>query len=119
MKELISQQSLFDLENLFLKKDLPSLKIGDNLRIGVEITEGNKKRVQFYEGILISKNNARINFTITVRKIFQGVGIERVFLLHSPKIKSITILNSVNIRRSKLYYLRNTIKEIFKRKSKF
>jgi len=73
----------------------------------VKIIEGNKERVQFYEGTLIAKKNSSINTTITVRKIFQGIGIERIFLLHSPKVDSITVLRSAKVRRSKLYYLRN------------
>jgi len=73
----------------------------------VKIIEGNKERVQFYEGTLIAKKNSSINTTITVRKIFQGIGIERIFLLHSPKVDTITVIRSAKVRRSKLYYLRN------------
>ena len=107
MEKLNFQTPVVNLENQFLKKDLPVLKIGDNLKIGVKIIEGNKERVQFYEGTLIAKKNSSINTTITVRKIFQGIGIERIFLLHSPKVDSITVLRSAKVRRSKLYYLRN------------
>ena len=85
MEKLNFQTPVVNLENQFLKKDLPVLKIGDNLKIGVKIIEGNKERVQFYEGTLIAKKNSSINTTITVRKIFQGIGIERIFLIHSPK----------------------------------
>jgi large subunit ribosomal protein L19 len=106
MVKLNPQKTINDLENTFLKKDLPVLKIGDNVKIGVKIIEGNKERVQFYEGTIIAKKNSSINTTITVRKILQGIGIERIFLLHSPKIDSITILRSSKVRRSKLYYLR-------------
>ena len=107
MEKLNFQSPLVNLENQFLKKDLPVLKIGDNLKIGVKIIEGNKERVQFYEGTLIAKKNSSINTTITVRKIFQGIGIERIFLLHSPKVDTITVIRSAKVRRSKLYYLRN------------
>jgi large subunit ribosomal protein L19 len=106
MVKLNPQKTINDLENTFLKKDLPVLKIGDNVKIGVKIIEGNKERVQFYEGTIIAKKNSSINTTITVRKILQGIGIERIFLLHSPKVDSITILRSSKVRRSKLYYLR-------------
>jgi len=106
MVKLNPQKTINDLENTFLKKDLPVLKIGDNVKIGVKIIEGNKERVQFYEGTILAKKNSSINTTITVRKILQGIGIERIFLLHSPKIDSITILRSSKVRRSKLYYLR-------------
>jgi len=106
MVKLNPQKTINDLENTFLKKDLPVLKIGDNVKIGVKIIEGNKERVQFYEGTIIAKKNSSINTTITVRKILQGIGIERIFLIHSPKVDSIKILRSSKVRRSKLYYLR-------------
>ena len=107
MVKLNSQKTIQSIENNFLKKDLPILKIGDNVKIGVKIIEGNRERVQFYEGTIIAKKNSLINTTITVRKILQGIGVERIFLIHSPKIDSITILRSSKVRRSKLYYLRN------------
>ena len=107
MGKLNNQQIIDNLNNTFLKTDLPIIKIGDNVKIGVKIIEGNKERVQFYEGTVIAKKNSSINTTITVRKILQGIGIERIFLLHSPKIDSIEILRSSKVRRSKLYYLRN------------
>lgn len=102
-----TQEKIRKLEKFFLKIDLPTLEIGDNVKVGVKIVEGNKERVQFYEGTILAKKNTSINTTITVRKIFQGVGIERIFLIHSPKIDSITVLRSSKVRRSKLYYLRN------------
>ena len=71
------------------------------------IVEGNKERIQFYEGTIIAKKNSSINTTITVRKVLQGIGIERVFLIHSPKVDSITVIRSAKVRRAKLYYLRN------------
>jgi large subunit ribosomal protein L19 len=107
MIKLNTQQTVNKLESSFLKRNLPLLKIGDNVKIGVKIIEGNKERVQFYEGTILAKKNSSINTTITVRKILQGIGIERIFLIHSPKIDSITVLNSSKVRRSKLYYLRN------------
>ena len=95
------------IEKSFLKDNLPILRIGDNVKIGVKIIEGNKERVQFYEGTIIAKKNTSINTTITVRKTLQGIGVERIFLVHSPKVDSITVLRSSKVRRSKLYYLRN------------
>ena len=95
------------IEKTFQKTDLPTLKIGDNVKIGVKIIEGNKERVQFYEGTIIAKKNTSINTTITVRKTLQGIGVERIFLVHSPKIDSINVLRSSKVRRAKLYYLRN------------
>ena len=107
MVKLYSQKIIQSIENNFLKKDLPVLKIGDNVKIGVKIIEGERERVQFYEGTIIAKKNSLINTTITVRKILQGIGIERIFLIHSPKIDSIEVLRSSKVRRAKLYYLRN------------
>lgn len=107
MSKLNITQSISTVETQYLKSDLPILKIGDNVKIGVKIIEGNKERVQFYEGTIIAKKNSLINTNITVRKIFQGIGIERIFLVHSPKVDSINILRSAKVRRSKLYYLRN------------
>ena len=107
MVKLNSQQTIQNVENKFLKEDLPILKIGDNVKIGVKIIEGNRERVQFYEGTIIAKKNSLINTTITVRKILQGIGVERIFLIHSPKIDSIEVLRSSKVRRAKLYYLRN------------
>lgn len=107
MISLNTQKTINNIEKNFLKKDLPVLKIGDNVKIGVKIIEGNKERVQFYEGIIISKKNSSINTTITVRKILQGIGVERIFLINSPKIDSINVVRSSKVRRAKLYYLRN------------
>ena len=106
MTRLNSNQLINIVQDNFLKKDLPNIKVGDTVKIGVKIIEGNKQRVQFYEGIVIAKKNSLINTTVTVRKVLQGIGIERVFLIHSPKINSIQILRSSKVRKSKLYYLR-------------
>jgi large subunit ribosomal protein L19 len=107
MFKLNTQKTIKDIENNFIKTDLPVLKIGDNVKIGVKIIEGTKERVQFYEGTIIARKNSSINTTITVRKVMQGIGIERVFLIHSPKLDSIIVLRSSKVRRAKLYYLRN------------
>jgi large subunit ribosomal protein L19 len=107
MLKLNTQKTINDVESKFLKKDLPLIRIGDSVKIGVKIIEGNKERVQSYEGTIIAKKNSSINTTITVRKVLQGIGIERVFLIHSPKIDSIKVLSSAKVRRAKLYYLRN------------
>ena len=107
MFKLNTQKTIKDIEKQFLKTNLPTLRIGDNVKIGVKIIEGNKERIQFYEGTIIAKKNSSINTTITVRKILQGIGVERVFLIHSPKVDSINVLRSSKVRRAKLYYLRN------------
>nr|YP_009496088.1 ribosomal protein L19 [Plagiogrammopsis vanheurckii]AWT38528.1 ribosomal protein L19 [Plagiogrammopsis vanheurckii] len=107
MFSLNTQETIDNLHNNFTKKNLPNIRIGDNVKIGVKIIEGNKERVQFYEGTVIAKKNSSVNTTLTVRKVLQGIGVERIFLVHSPKVDSITILRSSKVRRSKLYYLRN------------
>jgi large subunit ribosomal protein L19 len=107
MVKLNKQQTIDNLNKSFLKTDLPIIKIGDNVKIGVKIIEGAKERVQYYEGTVIAKKNSSINTTITVRKVLQGIGVERIFLIHSPKVDSITVLRSSKVRRAKLYYLRD------------
>ena len=107
MLKLNKEEVIKNVHEKFLKENIPNIKIGDNVKIGVKIVEGNKERVQFYEGLVLARKNSSINTTITVRKVLQGVGIERIFLIHSPKVDSIEILRSSKIRRSKLYYLRN------------
>jgi len=95
-----------DLESKFLNKDIPTIRVGDTLKLGVSITEGNRERVQFTEGVIISKKGFGLNSTITLRRVMQGVGVERVYLVHSPKLKSLEVLRSSRVRRAKLYYLR-------------
>ena len=81
-----------EFENGQLKKELPEIYVGDTVKVGVKITEGNKGRVQPYEGVVIAKRHGGLNQTITVRRIFQGIGVERVFMLHSPQAVSYTHL---------------------------
>lgn len=95
------------VEANYTKDHLPDICVGDTVRFGVEIVEGQKVRVQAYEGVIIAKKNSGINKMVTVRRVMQGIGIERSILLHSPKIKSIKIIRSSKVRRAKLYYLRN------------
>ena len=83
-----------------------SLSVGDIVRVGSKIVEGNKTRVQFFEGTILSLHKAGINTTFTVRKVIQGFGVEKVFLFHSPKISSVEVVKRHKVRRSKLYYLR-------------
>jgi large subunit ribosomal protein L19 len=117
--KLNAEQILYNLEKNFLKNDLPTFKIGDSVKIGVKIIEGNKERIQFYEGTIIAKKNNSINTTITVRKILQGIGVERVFLVHSQKVDSIRVLRSSKVRRAKLYYLRSLRGKASRLKQKF
>lgn len=95
-----------ELEKPYMEKEIPDVNPGDTVRVFVRIIEGNKERTQAFEGTIIKKHGAGINKTITVRKIFQGVGVERVFLLHSPRIEKINIVRRGDVKRAKLYYLR-------------
>jgi large subunit ribosomal protein L19 len=89
-----------------IKSDIPQFKPGDTLRVHFKIREGNKERIQVYEGVCIARHNEQISSTITVRKISSGVGVERVFPLHSPLIEKIEVKKRGRVRRAKLYYLR-------------
>ena len=102
-----------------LKKILPALFVGDNIKLGVLIREGNKERIQYYEGIIIAQKNTGINKTITVRRVLQGIGIERIFLIHSPKLVSLLVTKSSRVRRSKLYYLKNLSRKASRLKQRF
>lgn len=104
-----AEQIIRSIEAEHLKENLPQIYVGDTVRVGVRIREAGKERIQPYEGTVIGKRNGGINETITVRRIFQGVGVERVFLLHSPRIESITVLRRGKVRRAKLYYLRDRV----------
>jgi large subunit ribosomal protein L19 len=86
--------------------EVPEFKAGDTVNIGVRVVEGEKERIQNYKGIVIAIHGASINKTFTVRKISNGVGVERVFPVFSPMLQSITIIRKGNVRRAKLYYLR-------------
>lgn len=90
-----------------LKTDLPEFKSGDRLKIHMVIKEGAKERVQLYEGVCIKRHNKGLSSSFTVRKTSDGVGVERIFPLHSPLVKKIEVLAKGRVRRSKLYYLRN------------
>nr|YP_010337524.1 ribosomal protein L19 [Dixoniella grisea]UNJ17109.1 ribosomal protein L19 [Dixoniella grisea] len=106
----ISKESILHyVENTYLKKDFPIIRVGDFIRLKILIQEGNKERIQLSEGVVLAKHDAGINTTITTRRVFQGVGIERVYLIHSPRIISFEILKSAKVRRAKLYYLRNRL----------
>jgi large subunit ribosomal protein L19 len=101
------------------KKKIPQIYVGDTVKVGVRIIEGGKERVQPYEGTVIAMRNGGINETITVRKIFQGVGVERVFLVHSPRIASVKVVRRGKVRRAKLYYLRNRVGKATRIKQRF
>src|SRR5574344_2755920 len=86
--------------------NLPEMNPGDTVKVFVRIIEGNKERTQAFEGVVIKKRGSGLNKTITVRKVFQGVGVERVFPINSPRIEQINVLRKGDVRRAKLYYLR-------------
>ncbi|MEG3847991.1 50S ribosomal protein L19 [Microcoleus sp. herbarium19] len=102
-----------------LSKVLPEIYVGDTVRVGVRIKEGSKERVQPYEGTVIAMRNGGINETITVRRVFQGVGVERVFLIHSPRIATIQVMRRGKVRRAKLYYLRDRVGKATRVKQRF
>ncbi|MGL5058744.1 MAG: 50S ribosomal protein L19 [Microcoleus sp.] len=102
-----------------LNKKLPEIYVGDTVKVGVKIKEGNKERVQPYEGTVIAMRNGGVNETITVRRVFQGVGVERVFLIHSPRIASIQVTRRAKVRRAKLYYLRDRVGKSTRLKQRF
>ena len=95
-----------ELEKPYMEKEVPDVNPGDTVKVFVRIVEGNKERIHAFEGTIIKKHGSGINKTITVRKVFQGVGVERVFLLHSPRIEKINVVRRGDVKRSKLYYLR-------------
>ena len=100
-------------------KDLPDIYVGDTVRVGVRISEGNKERVQPYEGVVIAKRHGGIHQTITVRRIFQGIGVERIFLVHSPQVASIKVERRGKVRRAKLFYLRERVGKATRVKQRF
>ena len=98
-----------EIENNQLKTDLPELNSGDSVKVNVKVSEGNRERIQTFEGVIISINGVGISKTITVRKLSFGVGVERIFPVHAPIVESIEIQRKGKVRRSKLYYLRDRI----------
>jgi len=95
------------LEREYMKKDIPSFNVGDTVKVYVKTVEGDKERIQVFEGVVIAKKGRNNRETFTVRKISYGVGVERVFPLHSPFIEDIKVTKRGRVRRAKLYYLRS------------
>lgn len=102
MNELIRQ-----LESEQLRSDIPEFRVGDTVRVFVKVVEGNRERLQAFEGAVIAKRNGSIRETFTVRRVSYGIGVERTFPLHSPRLAKIEVVRHGKVRRAKLYYLRN------------
>lgn len=100
MREIVKEQ---------LKTDIAPFAIGDTVKVNVKVVEGNRERIQAFEGIVISRQNSGINETFTVRKIAYGVGVERCFPIHSPRIDRIEVVRKGRVRKAKLYYLRDRV----------
>jgi len=95
------------IKKILLKKKIPEFSAGDTIRVGVRIVEGKRERIQYFEGVCIAKKNRNINSSFTVRKISFGEGVERTFALYSPIVGSIKVIRSGQVKRAKLYYLRD------------
>ena len=118
-RKLSAEELISGFETAQLKQELPEIYVGDTVRVGVRISEGNKERVQPYEGVVIAKRHGGLNETITVRRIFQGIGVERVFMLHSPQVASIKVERRGKVRRAKLFYLRERVGKATRVKQRF
>lgn len=97
------------IEQSSLKADVPELSVGDVVKVHVRIKEGDKTRIQIFEGTIIAKKHGGVNETFTVRRVAHGCGIERVFPVHSPSVEKVEIVRKGRVRRAKLYYLRDRV----------
>ena len=102
----------------YLKNDIPAFNVGDTVKVHIKIKEGNRERIQVFEGFVLKKQNGGVSETFTVRKISSGVGVEKTFPLHSPKIEKIEVVRRGDVRRSKLNYMRERTGKSAKIKSK-
>ena len=100
-------EKIKQLEREMMRLDLPDFRAGDTVKVHVKIREGEKERIQIFQGVVISKKNGTTNATFTVRKVSYGVGVERIFQIHSPIIDKIEVVTKGRVRRAKIYYLRN------------
>nr|YP_010336411.1 ribosomal protein L19 [Goniotrichopsis reniformis]UNJ14817.1 ribosomal protein L19 [Goniotrichopsis reniformis] len=115
----INPEVISSLENTYLKKNFPVIEIGDYVKVGILIQEGNKERTQSCRGVVISTKNKGINLSIVVRYSLQGIGVERTFLVHSPRITNIEVVKKSKVRRAKLYYLRSRSGKSTRLKTRF
>jgi large subunit ribosomal protein L19 len=102
-------QVIIDLERAQMKDDVPVFRAGDNVRVHAKVTEGGKERIQVFEGVVIARRGSLTRTAFTVRKISHQVGVERTYLLHSPRIDRIEVVRRGLVRRAKLYYLRDVV----------
>ena len=107
-----------ELESQQLKKEMPVINVGDTVRVHVKIKEGSRERIQVFEGTIIAKKHGGVEQTITVRRLSYGVGVEKVFPVHSPNIVNVETVRRGKVRRAKLYYLRNRVGKAAKVKEK-
>lgn len=98
--------SLLEVESPFLRSDVPEFRAGDNVKVHVKVAEGDKERIQIFQGVVIARRGSGTRETFTVRKISGAIGVERVFPLHTPTIDKIEVIRRGRVRRAKLYYLR-------------
>lgn len=101
--------TLDQIEAAYLRDDLPDFRPGDNIKVNVRVAEGGRERIQAFEGVVISRDGGGLSETFTVRKVSFGTGVERIFPLHAPVIRSIEVIRRGKVRRAKLYYLRDRV----------
>lgn len=104
-----SMNLIREIEQEQLKESVPDFRAGDTVRVYVKVIEGNKERIQPFEGVVITKRNEGLKSSFTVRKISHSIGVERSFMLHSPRIDRVEVLRHGSVRRAKLYYLRDKV----------
>lgn len=102
-----AKAALEALEKSQLREDVPAFRVGDTIRVSIKVKEGDRERIQAFEGIVIRRANGGLNESITVRKVSYGVGVERIFPLHSPKVTKIEVTRPGEVRRARLYYIRD------------
>ncbi|MGD0525938.1 MAG: 50S ribosomal protein L19 [Polyangiaceae bacterium] len=104
---MLTSPKLDDIESKFLRSDLPDFRVGDTVRVHYRIVEGDKERTQVFQGVVIKRHRAGARSTFTVRKVSFNVGVERIFLSHSPRIEKVEIVSKGVVRRARLFYLRD------------
>jgi large subunit ribosomal protein L19 len=105
------------VEAMQLKSDVPAFRAGDTLNVHVRVIEGDKERIQQFQGVVIGRHGSGMSATFTVRKISNGVGVERIFPVHSPRIAKIDVMKAGRVRRSKLYYVRDLASKQIRQKT--